>query len=108
MVKSSDSGQHYNISVLDGLHSPKIRCIFVQRQVSSGDVVIVEVIAKDSAQVPLVENYHVIEALSANRSDNTFHIRVLPGRSRRCDDLVYAQVLDTPLHLFAIDRIPIA
>jgi len=71
-------------------------------------MVIVEVIAKDSAQVPFVEDYHMIEALSANRSDNTFHIRVLPGRARCCDDFVYAQALDTSPHLFAIDRIPIA
>jgi hypothetical protein len=58
--------------------------------------------------VPFVEDYHMIEALSANRSDNTFHIRVLPGRARRCDDLVHAQALDPSLHLIAIDRIPVA
>ncbi len=72
-------------------------------------MVIVEIIAKGSAAwVRFVEDYHMIEALSANRSDNTFHIRVLPGRARCCDDFVYAQALDTSLHLFAIDRIPIA
>ena len=83
MVKSPNSGQRDYISVLGGLDGPRVRGIFIQRQVSSGDMVIVEVIAKDSAQVPFVEDYHMIEALSANRSDNTFHIWVLPGRARR-------------------------
>ena len=49
VVKSPNSGQRYNISVPDVLHRSRIRWIFVQRQVNSGDMVIVEVIAKDSA-----------------------------------------------------------
>ena len=71
-------------------------------------MVVIAIVAESPPQMPLVDDDHMIQTIPADGADNKFDIRVLPGRARRCDDLVYAQALDTSLHLFAIDRIPIA
>jgi len=38
----------------------------------------------------LIEDDHVVEKLSTKAPDHSLHIRILPGRGRRRDDLVDA------------------
>jgi hypothetical protein len=42
---------------------------------------------QNATQMALVEDDDVIQAFSADRTDETLNVRVLPGRSRRSDDL---------------------
>src|SRR5690242_11662829 len=52
-------------------------------------MVITQVTFQNSTQVPLVEHDHVVQAFSANTSDNPFRITVLPrtpGRYRNLSD----------------------
>ena len=35
----------------------------------------------------------MIQAVSANGADESFHIRILPGALRRCDDFIYTHVI---------------
>ena len=44
----------------------------------AGPVVVVDVAGKDAAQMALVEDYYVVEALTANRADRALDIWVLP------------------------------
>jgi len=46
-------------------------------------VIIFEVRLQDSSQVTLAEDDHVIETFSANGSDDSFDVRVLPERPSR-------------------------
>ena len=44
-----------------------------------GIVVVVEVILENAVQMPFVEHDHVVEALPAYRTDDSFTIWILPG-----------------------------
>ncbi len=57
---------------------------------SPARVIVIEIVAKNPPQMPLVEDNHMIQTVTAYRSDNAFNIRVLPRRARRRDDLIYA------------------
>ncbi len=48
----------------------------------ANSVVIAEVPLDDPSQVLLTQNNRVIQAFSSDRADDTFGIRILPGRSR--------------------------
>jgi hypothetical protein len=58
------------------------RRILVQRQMRSRLIVITGMRGQDPMQMPRSENDNVIQAIAPECSDQTFHIRVLPGRSR--------------------------
>src|SRR4051812_2475588 len=45
-------------------------------------MVIAEICGERAAQGLLMEDDHVIQALAANRADDSFHIGALPGRTR--------------------------
>ena len=61
MVKATDMGKRYNISHLVGFYSAGFRRILIQRYVRSARMMITEVLAKDSTQVPLIENNNMIQ-----------------------------------------------
>ena len=46
----------------------------------AGPVVVVDVPGKDAAQMALVEDYYIVEALTANRTDDALDESVLPTR----------------------------
>ena len=71
-------------------------------------MVIAEVLAKDSAQVPFIQNDHTIQTFSANGTDNSFYIRILPRVTGRRDNFVNTQVFNPPTDLFTTNGITIA
>ena len=79
--------------------------IFVQRQVRPTGRVVAEVLAKDPAQVSLIEHDDVIQTIPANRTDHAFDERILPRRSGRCNHFLDSQALDPSLHGVTIDAI---
>ena len=50
---------------------PPIGCIFVEREVRPGPVIVREVRGQDASQVPLFENDDMVQALAANRADES-------------------------------------
>jgi hypothetical protein len=54
-----------------------------------------------------VEDYYMIQAIPAGRSDYAFDVGVLPLRAGCGDDLIYAQAPDPSLNLLPVYRIPI-
>ena len=58
---------------------PMIRRIFVQGQMCSAFVVIAGAGRKDPAQIALAEDEVMIEALPADRADQSLRMPVLPG-----------------------------
>jgi hypothetical protein len=70
-------------------------------------MVIREIGFEDAPQVLIVEYDDMIEAVSANRADQSLGIRVLP-RTTWCDgDFVNAHSADSTLEILAKDRIPV-
>ncbi len=74
----------------------------------SAVVIVVEVRREDPLQVPIMEHDNVVEAFSANRSDQAFAIGILPGRSSRNDHFVNAHVLDPFPERFSVASVAVS
>ena len=57
----------------------------------AGGVVVREVPAQHTSEMPFVDHDDVIEAFPTNRADNALGEGILPGRPRRDKDLAYPQ-----------------
>ena len=57
--------------------------------------------------MPFIENDDAVEALPADRSDQTFTIRILPWRGGGCDDFLDAHRLDAPDEIGAEDAVTV-
>src|SRR5947209_14609351 len=74
----------------------------------AGGVVVREVPAQQTAEVPFVDHDDVIEAFPTNRADDALGEGILPGRPRRDKDLAYPQAFHPPYEHVPVDGIPIA
>jgi len=63
----------------EALDRPTVRRILGQRQMSAQFVVVASICRKDLAQVGLAKDEDVIEALSADRANQSLRMPVLPG-----------------------------
>ena len=70
-------------------------------------MVVGEIAFEQFPEVSLTEDYHVIQTLTSNGADHPLHKRILPGATRRADDLLHAQGLDSTPELVAIGRIAV-
>src|SRR6516162_11678984 len=71
-------------------------------------MVITEVTFQNSTQMPLVDHDHVVQAFSANTSDNPFRVAVLPRTSGRYRNLLDTQSIDSRREIMTIDAITIS
>src|SRR5215471_21334733 len=71
-------------------------------------MVITEVTFQNSTQMPLVDHDHVVQAFSADTSDNPFRVAVLPRTPRRYGNLLDTQSIDPCREIVAIDPITIS
>ena len=60
------------------LDGTRVRTILVEREMGSGSVVVVHVRCKDVAQMALVEDDDLIQALPPDRADHALDVSVLP------------------------------
>ena len=81
VMKPADLGEGYHVAHLGRLDWTRIRAVVVQRPVGSRCVVVGRVASKDPQEVPFIENDNVVEALSADRSDQALTIWILPRRA---------------------------
>ena len=65
-------------------------------------VIVVQVGPENTAQMPLVQHYHMVECIPTNAADDPFTVRILPRRSRGCLHLFDPQC-DSVLKTFAVD-----
>ena len=82
--------------------------VLVEREMRSGSVVVVQVASQDPPQVTLAENDDVIQAFPTDRADDPLDVRILPGRARRCENLLDPESLDGSVEVISVDAIPIA
>ncbi len=61
------------------LNAPRDRCIPLQGEMWTRDVVVVDVITQDAPQVPFAEDDQVVEAFSPDRPDDPLGVGILPG-----------------------------
>lgn len=70
-------------------------------------MVVFQVSTDDSPQGLLIENNHMVEKLSADRTNQSFDLWILPRRPRCTDNLFDPQVGDSLLEVLAEDPVPI-
>jgi hypothetical protein len=65
-----------------GTRRPAVRGVFAQAEMRAAPMVVGEIRAKHAAEMPVVEDDHVVQTLAANGADHAFDVRILPGRAR--------------------------
>lgn len=78
MMESANHWDFNDLSMVKRLHRSRFRGVFLQRQMRSAAVIVGEVISENPAQVILVEDDHMVDAVSAKGSDQALHIGSLP------------------------------
>jgi len=66
------------ITLFKGMNLPSFWRVHLQRLMDAIVIVVLKVRSENPFQVPFVENDDAVEALPADRSDQTFTIRILP------------------------------
>ena len=90
-----------------GLHDSWLGTVVVERSVGPRGVVVAAVAAEEPAEMGLVEDEEMIQALPADGADHPLHERVLPGCAWGGEDLADPQALDVPHELLAVDTVTI-
>ena len=61
------------------LHATRPWAVLVEREMRSGVMMILKIARQYAAQVTLVEDDNVIQAFTADRTDETLGVGILPG-----------------------------
>jgi hypothetical protein len=81
MVQAANFRESNDIAGRGKLYGTRPRALLAERKMCSGVVIVL-----NTAQMAFAEDDYVIQAFSADRTDQTLSVRVLPRRSRRSDD----------------------
>ena len=107
MIETSDFRNGRHSPHRGGMDGSRLGGIFLERQVSPAGMIVVDVFAQDLSRVPIVEDDHVVEALAANASNDSFDVRALPWRARRRENLLDAESRDATFEVRPVDSIPV-
>ncbi len=108
MVQATNFGNLHDRAHLGPRNGPDIRCILVEREVSSCAVIVDEVARQDAAQVPLAENEHMVQTLAPDRADEPFHAGILSRAVRGRQHFTDPHALHASLERVAVDLVAIA
>ena len=81
--------------------------IHLQGLMNSPPMVKIDVRTDNAAQMPLVKDNDVVQALSTERSDNPFAVGILPRTPRCGDHFFYVETAHPPTEPLAIDAVAI-
>ena len=84
------------------------RRVAIRRKMTSGIVIVVEVLGQDAVQMPFGEHDDVIRTIAAYAADHSFAIRILPRRPRCDGDFLNPHAFDTLGEVVAVDAVAIA
>src|SRR2546426_3077646 len=108
MVQAADFRDLNDISRFQCLNWPWVRSVLVQGQMSPGIEIVPEVSLQRPSQMPLTEHNHVIDALSANASNDPFREWILPGTSCCRQHLLNAHSLNPISELATVDSVTVS
>src|SRR4030042_7019784 len=107
MVKATYFGKRKDLSHLRRLHGPAIRIILPERKVASRTVVIIKIRKQRAPEPNLIQDDDVVEAFSADRADQPFDVRALPGRSESGENLADVQAFDQRAECGTVDAVAV-
>ena len=109
MMKPTEAGQRNDATVFGFLLDWTTGgSLFLQRQMYPVVVIVAEILAQDSLEVPFAQHNHTIQTFPPDAADHSLGKRVLPGTSRRCLHLHYPHVLDPFLEIGTVDSISVS
>src|SRR5207244_12307073 len=82
MVQAADFAECDHVTLGDALHASGSWRVFRQREMCSRSVIVRYIIGQDSAQMPLAEYDHVVQAVAPDGSNQPLRIWVLPWTGR--------------------------
>ena len=88
--------------------TPLERTLLAQAQVGSRLVVVAEIRRQGSLEMASVQDDVVVEALPADRANESLYVRILPGALRYGEKLLHAQRFDSQSNFSTVPSVPIA
>jgi hypothetical protein len=82
--------------------------VLVEAEVRSTPMIVPAVGREDAPEMGLVDDDHVIEALSSDRANQPFDVRILPRTRRRRDDFSNAHACQPVLEDLPVDAVAIS
>jgi hypothetical protein len=70
-------------------------------------MIVGKVALQQTTKVPPIQNYHMIQTFTTNRTDQPFRECILPRTPRRGDNFFHGQRMDAATKRIAIDRVTI-
>src|SRR5437667_12046299 len=89
-------------------HLPRKGTLLVEPQMGSGPMVVTEIRSQSSLQMHGVQDDEMVQAVSSDRADQAFGVRILPGTPRCSEYLFNAHCRNPQTDDVAVDAIPIA
>ena len=108
MVESTDLWDRNDPIRLVRLNGSTFWCVFIQRQVRAGFVIIPEIFFEQSPQMGVIENDHMIQAIATNASDQPLHVAIQPGTAWCYLDLFDVHSFDSRPEGFTVDSVAIS
>src|SRR5437868_15519156 len=106
-MESADLRKLHHLSEFRRLYLPRDRSILVESQVSARPLVVFEIRLQDATQAWFIQDDDVVQALAANRSDQSLDIGILPRRSRSREDFANAQPSCRFVEFLSVARVAI-
>ena len=78
MMESSDLGERDDLSEISVVDRPPFWRVLLKCEMRPGAIVVARVRGEDPAEMPLVENDDVVQALSTQRANESLRKAVLP------------------------------
>src|SRR2546427_2140829 len=108
MVEATDFANRDDLAEFRPLNWAAVGRILVEREVSTGLVVVREVAGEGAAQVRCAEDEDVIQTLAPGGADEPLREGILPGAVSRREDFTYAHALHALAERVAVDGVAIA
>ena len=91
VIKAADLRDRNDAPANWSLHLASMGTVVMEGLMRAGGVVVRTVIAQQTSEMPFVDHDDVSEAFAADRPDDALGERILPGRSRRDENLAHPQ-----------------
>jgi hypothetical protein len=108
MVQAADFGKLHDLPRGGDRDRPDVGGVLVEREMGARLMIVDEVTGQDAVEVSLVEDEHVIQALTPDRAEEPLCERVLPRTLRRRENLLDPEAFHAAPELLAIDAVTIA
>src|SRR5581483_7433127 len=92
----------------DHLDLSRVRALFLQRQMRTGAVVVIDVAAKGAFEMLGVKDDEVVQALPPYGADQTLGVRVVPGTLWRGQNFFDSERPDFRSKRLAVDSVAVA